>query len=92
MKFIGEPNLLVRIPKPKNGEVKSLQFDENGMYETNNPITIKRLQARFEEVKENNEISLESMTEQEIRALGKEKGIDHYWNMKIENLIAKLKG
>lgn len=50
MKFKGEPNLTVRISKPKKGEVKSFQFDKNGHYETNNPYTIKRLQSNYEEV------------------------------------------
>lgn len=30
-------------------------------------------------------------TEEEIRALAKEKGIPNYWNAKIENLVEKLK-
>jgi hypothetical protein len=52
MKFKGEPNLIVRINKPMRGEVKSFKFDGNGIYETNHPTTIRRLQAKFEEVKE----------------------------------------
>lgn len=54
MQFKGEPNLTVRINKPIRGEVKSFVFDENGIYETNHPTTIKRLQAKFEEIKEEN--------------------------------------
>lgn len=50
MKFKGEPNLTVRINKPFPGEVKSFQFDEDGFYETNHPMTTKRLKAIYEEV------------------------------------------
>jgi hypothetical protein len=57
MKFKGTPNLLVRITKPRRGEVKHFSFDENGIYETENPFTIMRLRAQYEEVKE--EINLE---------------------------------
>lgn len=48
MKFKGEPNLFIRINKPHRGEVKHFNFDENGMYETEHPMTIKRLQAQYE--------------------------------------------
>lgn len=60
MKFKGEPNLFVRIIKPKHGEVKSITFDKEGFYETTHPITIKRLKTKFEEIEEIEEIELES--------------------------------
>lgn len=53
MKFKGEPNLFIRVMNPRPGEVKSFSFDKDGFYETDNPITIKRLQnAGYKEVKE----------------------------------------
>jgi hypothetical protein len=52
VKFKGEPNLLIRVSNPYPGEVQMFKFDENGIYETNHPITIKRMRGRFEEIKE----------------------------------------
>lgn len=50
MKFKGEPNLLVRINKniAKNRRLKNFRFDNNGIYETDNPRVIKALSKRFE--------------------------------------------
>lgn len=52
MKFKGEPNQVVRITSPRKGEVKVFSFNSEGIYESNHPVTIKRLQANFEQVVE----------------------------------------
>ena len=75
MKFNGEPNLLVRITKPKRGEVKHFTFDENGVYETEHPFTIQRLKASFEAIGEESnvideeiEVKTEDVQEEVIQA------------------------
>jgi hypothetical protein len=52
MKFKGEPNLLIRVSNPYPGEASMFRFNEKGEYETEHPMTIKRMQARFTEIKE----------------------------------------
>lgn len=73
MQFRGEPNLLVRITKPKNGEVKHFVFDENGIYETNHPFTAQRLRASFEEI--NGKINIEKSVKE--TATGEEIKLKH---------------
>jgi hypothetical protein len=89
MIFKGQPNLFVRISNKYIQRVtgkKGFYFDENGRYETENPLLIKLLSQHYEE--ENN-VPGDNPTD--IRAMAKEKGIRNWHNMKIENLIAKLK-
>jgi uncharacterized protein (UPF0335 family) len=50
MKYKGEPNLFVRINKPRKGEVKFFTFNERGIYETNHPTTMARLDGYCERV------------------------------------------
>ena len=93
MKFYAEPNMLVR-PR-KNGPYKRLKpfrFDENGEYETDNPLMIKALSKRFKS--ENVEIVEEviELTEEEIRHMAKEKGIKSWHVKKIETLKEELGG
>lgn len=56
MKFKGLPKQLVRITKIKPNLVrkvpKSIRFDVNGIFETENSYLIKRLLTKFKEVKE----------------------------------------
>jgi len=58
MKFKGIPNRLCRITKIKPNLVrkipKSIRFDKNGVYETENPYLIKRLKTKFEIIGEYN--------------------------------------
>lgn len=91
MIFKGQPNMYIRISNKsviRLTGIRGFYFDENGRYETNNELLIRVLKQHFEE--ENN-VPDDKPTEEQIRALAKEKGIDHYWNAKIENLIEKLK-
>lgn len=49
MKFIGEPNLVVRF-NPPIGLLKYVKFDENGEFSTDNERVIHRLMSRFDHV------------------------------------------
>ena len=46
MKFQGPPNLRLRIAIPQPNERQFIKFDENGILETRNPFTIRRLKKR----------------------------------------------
>ena len=46
MIFKGEPNLFVRLQRPI-GNIKHIRFDENGLFETENPRLIKGLSRKF---------------------------------------------
>lgn len=98
MKFKGTPNLLVRINKPRKGEVKLFVFDENGLYETNHPITMARMKANYEEVIEEPEEIIEvieeelEINEKELRQRAKEAGIKSWHVKSIDNLIKELEG
>ena len=95
MKFKGEPNLFVRINKPKRGELKYFTFDKNGIYETNHPFTIRRLKATYDEIVE---IELEKEidvveyieTEEELRHRAKEAGITSWHDKSIKNIKMEL--
>jgi hypothetical protein len=53
MKFIGTPNLYVHIRNKRIQRLtrkKGLRFDENGFYETDNPILTKALSQHFQKV------------------------------------------
>ncbi len=67
MKFKGEPKKLVRITKIRPHLIrkvpKSIRFDKDGEFETNNPYLIKRLLTKFEQVKEIT--NAETQTEEE---------------------------
>ena len=56
MKFKGEANQLCRITKIRKHLVrkipKSIRFDEQGIFETENPYLIKRLKTKFEIIEE----------------------------------------
>lgn len=80
MKFKGEPNLFVRINKPHHGEAKHFFFDDNGHYETEHPMTIKRLQATFEEVKEEPKIEIYSCKKCDFTTDNKGYLMQHYKN------------
>lgn len=86
MKFYGEPNLLIR-PR-KNGRFKRLRpfrFDQNGEFETDNPLLINALSKKFKTEKENDEY-----TEEELREMAKEKGIKSWHVKSIEKLKSEL--
>lgn len=53
MIFLGEPNLTVRIIKARRQEPKVFKFDNEGKFETENPLLINRLKLtfKFEEIK-----------------------------------------
>lgn len=100
MKFYSEPHMLVR-PK-QNGRFKRLRpfrFDENGVYETDNPLMIKALSRRFksdseaqEETEAIEEIEEEKeMTYQELKSYAKTLGINTY-GMKREQIEESIKG
>lgn len=54
MKFKGEPNQLVRITKIQKHLIrkvpKSIRFDKEGIFETENMYIAKRLSVKFEEI------------------------------------------
>lgn len=94
MKFKSNPNLFVKISNKYVQRVtgkKGFYFDDKGEYETDNELLIKVLSQNFEQVKEENNVTGDKPTDEQIRALAKEKGIRNWHNMKIENLIAKLR-
>ena len=86
MKFKGTPNLLVRITKPRRGEVKHFYFDDNGFYETNHPFTAQRLRANYEEIFD---VEKEE-TEEELRHRAKAAGVKSWHVKSIENLKKEL--
>ena len=49
MKFYAEPNLYVRVTKPslKNGRKSGFYFDENGVFETEDPRLIDAMKLQF---------------------------------------------
>lgn len=68
MKFKGQPGLFVKISNKyiqRATSKKGLFFNENGEYETENPILIKALSQNFETVQEENvaEIAAEEIME-----------------------------
>lgn len=63
MKYKGEPNLFVRINKPRKGEVKFFTFDENGIYETKHPTTMARLDGYCERIPEFNKEAIKEVIE-----------------------------
>jgi len=103
MKYKGEPNLLVRINRRRKGEVRLFFFDENGFYETNHPITMARLDGRFERVEEVKvnlskeeideilEPEIVELSEDEVRGHAKEAGIKSWHVKSIERLTNELK-
>jgi hypothetical protein len=99
MKFKGIPNNLVRITKISKTLVrkipKSIRFDENGVFETENPYLIKRLSVKFETIEEVVEevVVLEKVVEvdeSEIRLQAKEAGIKSWHVKSIDKLIKEL--
>ena len=57
MIFKAEPNLFVRFSPPLQRRIRGMKgfyFDENGRYETENPILIKALSQQFEIDEEEN--------------------------------------
>lgn len=59
MKFKAEPNLYVRISNKivqRTTGLKGLKFDENGEYETENPMMINVLNQNFEKSEEIKEV------------------------------------
>jgi hypothetical protein len=55
MKFKGQPNLFVRISNKiviRNTGKKGFYFDNNGEYETDNPLLARYIKQSFEVVKE----------------------------------------
>lgn len=91
MKFFGTPNQLVKEKrrKPYSRDivfVPIFRFDKNGEYVTDNERLIEKLKRKF---KYENNVPGDKPTD--IRAMAKEKGIRNWHNMKIENLIEKLK-
>jgi hypothetical protein len=46
MKYISEPNYLVKFKKPI-GQIRYIKFDNNGEYETDNEHIIKKLNPHF---------------------------------------------
>ena len=100
MKFYAEPGLLVR-PR-KNGVMKRFRpfrFDNNGEYETDNPILVKALKQRFstdvnDVSQKNNEDVIEliddELTEESIRQLAKDRKIKSWHVKSIETLKEEL--
>ena len=83
MKFKGIPNQLCRITKIKRSLVrkipKSIRFDKDGIYETENPYLVKRLKTKFEVVEEviedivEEEVELKDMNYKELQVMYAEK-------------------
>lgn len=65
-KFKGEPNQLVRITKVQKHLIrkvpKSIRFDKEGVFETENVYIAKRLSVKFEEIVE--EVIIEEVVEE----------------------------
>jgi len=99
MKFIGTPGQLVRITKlnpiNKRQIPKSIRFDKDGYFETENKHLIKRLSAKFKIVEEVKEVLLEKnneseVSEEELRNLAKEAGIKSWHVKSVERIIKEL--
>jgi len=95
MKFKGIPNQLVRITKIKPTLVrkvpKSIRFDKDGTFETDNPYLIKRLSARYEKIEEV-KIDYHKIEYKELQVLYKKKtGISAIGKKKID-IIKELEG
>jgi len=109
VKFKGIPNRLVRISKIRPHLVrkvpKSIRFDKDGIFETENPYLIKRLSTKFEILEENDglqekgqeETKVNILEKQEvetsdddIRKLAKDAKIKHWHNKSIERLLKEL--
>lgn len=74
MKFNGQPNLYVRVSNKyvqRATGIKGFFFNENGEYETENPVMIKMLVQCFDVIKE----STEEVTEmqEEVTEIKEEK-------------------
>ena len=67
MKFIGTPNLLIRVNKnmQRTRNMKHFRFDSDGFYETESPRLIRLLSRRFKTAEENN-IVVENINEEII--------------------------
>ncbi len=76
------------------------KFDENGELETNDPKIIHILKTHLigctwdeeDEVIVTKEEVKDILSDDEIRELAKEKGVQSYWNKKIENIKNELEG
>jgi len=94
MKYKGEPNLFVRINKPRKGEVKFFTFDENGIYETNHPTTMARLDGYCERCVEKEEIeetvNLSELSYQELQVLFAEKTGKSAVGIKKKDILEEL--
>lgn len=95
MKFKGEPNLLVRITKINKHLIrkvpKSVRFDKDGIYETDNPYLIKRLSTRFEQ-KQEIKVDYSKIDYKELQALYKEKMNKSPVGVSKKEIIKKLEG
>jgi hypothetical protein len=92
MIFLGEPNMFVRPTGVLKNRVRPFRFDANGEYETDNPLLIKVMSAKFpikKETKQAKEVNKE-VDVQAIRQKAKEMGIKNWHNKKIDNLIAEM--
>lgn len=86
MKFYGEPNQLVRVNKKgKLRRVRDFRFNENGVYETDNPHLINALKRRFKA-----EETVVEHSDDDIRKMAKEKGIKSWHIKSIETLKKEL--
>lgn len=92
MIFKGKPNFLVRITKPKKGEVKHFTTDSEGLYETMHPTTITRLKCspEFNIVSENELKPIDDMTYEELKKEATKSEIK-WFGIKKEKLIELLK-
>jgi len=90
MKFKGEPNMLVRItkvPQVQRSKVpKSIRFDLEGIYETENKYLINRLKAKYSEVEED----VKSISYQDLQKLYAEKTGKSAVGVKKADLIKGL--
>jgi hypothetical protein len=89
MKIIGIPNTHII---DYDALKEKFVLDEKGEFITDDKKLFEWARKNKPFLKfENNAADDKPAKEAEIRAMAKEKGIDHYWNMKIENLLEKLK-
>jgi len=94
--FKGSASLYVRIANKyvqRATGLKGFYFDANGEYATENETMCKVLKQSFEVKEENNVMDDKPVekTEEEIRALAKEKGIKSWHIKSIDKLMAELK-
>lgn len=100
MKFKGIPGQLCRITKiPKTIRCpKTIRFDADGIFETENKYLIKRLSQKFEsfidvefeEVEDAIQEEEKETEEEEIRLRAKEEGIKSWHVKSIDRLIKEL--